>query len=188
MSLITANYADTPSAPLGHAVLFHVMWVENISRSRLNQLDEWREHVDPNNASADRLKKNKVIREVNMDDQDSSGPPEGSCIVYKLLLRDNANNFTYAYEQEPLPFLRRETTGTPMPIKLGGRILVKQGTQILRGALLLNHKNCEYKGIHPGDGGLVATLNEGVAARAIDLLSSSMTSTVASTVASNPPR
>ncbi|KAI3406115.2 hypothetical protein KGF56_000956 [Candida oxycetoniae] len=174
MSLVASNYADVESAPLNNTVIFHILRVESISKSKLNQLDEWKELVDPNNASVDRIKKNRMIREVNMDVELNTASPTSSTTVYKLLLRDGSGNFVYAYEQEPLRFLRSENTGTPMPIKLGGRLVVKKGAQISRGVLLLNHKNCEYKETHTADAALVTTLNEGVAAREMEILSNQL--------------
>ncbi|WLF79707.1 hypothetical protein PVL30_003471 [Lodderomyces elongisporus] len=180
MSYVPSNYSETTSASLSHVVMFHVLWVENIAKSKVAQLDEWKDFIDPHNASADRIKKSRVIREVRDEGDRDGEATEGDTAyigntngtaIYKLLLRDGFNNFSYAYEAEPLRFMRQENTGTPMPIRLGGRLIVKQGAPIKRGVLFLTHKNCEYKGINPADAALVRTLNDGAAARAIDLLS-----------------
>lgn len=175
MSLIAAEFVSQESAALRHAVLLHIIRVEDISTSKLNQIDEWKEILDPNNRFVDRLNKStRLVREINFQDENeqlSSMPKLKGFSTYKLLLRDKDNHFVYAYELEPLKFLRDEQTNTPMPIKLGGRLLIKPGTTILRGVLLLNHKNCEYKGLHTSDAHLVSLLNDGLPTREIEILS-----------------
>ncbi|KAI5961114.1 hypothetical protein CANMA_003888 [Candida margitis] len=177
MSLIASEFVNQESATIRHAVLLHIIRVEDISTSKLNQIDEWKEISDPNNRSVDRLNKStRLVREINFNDEDeqaSSVSKTRGLSTYKLLLRDKDNHFVYAYELEPLKFLRDEQTNTPVPIKLGGRLLIKPGTTISRGVLLLNHKNCEYKGIHSSDAPLVTLLNDGLSIREIDILSSS---------------
>ena len=178
MSLVPSEFVNQESAIINHAVLLHIIRVEDISTSKFNQIEEWKEVLDPNNRSVDRLNKStRLVREINFQDDDdqqtsSTNKLKGSS-TYKLLLRDKDNHFIYAYELEPLNFLRKEQTNTPMPIKLGGRLLVKPGTMILRGVLLLNHKNCEYRGIHTSDASLVSLLNDGLSTREIDILSNS---------------
>ncbi|KAI5952459.1 hypothetical protein KGF54_003326 [Candida jiufengensis] len=175
MSLVSSNYADIESSTLKQASLLHIIRVENISQSKSHQIDEWKEISDPNNVSVDRLNKsNRIIREVNLgDDNDDqfNEPRSKDASIYKLLLRDKNNNFIYAYELEPLRFLRNENTQTPVPIKLGGRLLIKPGAIVSRGVLMLDHKTCEYKGIHQSDSELIKTLNDGIDNREIDILS-----------------
>lgn len=175
MSLVAAEFVSQESTALRHAVLLHIIRVEDISTSKLNQIDEWKEILDPNNRFVDRLNKStRLVREINFQDENeqlSSMPKLKGSSTYKLLLRDKDNHFVYAYELEPLKFLRDEQTNTPMPIKLGGRLLIKPGTKILRGVLLLNHKNCEYKGLHTSDAHLVSLLNDGLPTREIEILS-----------------
>lgn len=175
MSLIASEFVNQETAILRHAVLLHVIRVEDISASKLSQVDEWKEILDPNNRFVDRLNKStRLVREINEEeDQLSSTFKLKGVSTYKLLLRDKDHHFIYAYELEPLKFLRNEQTNTPMPIKLGGRLLIKPGTTILRGVLLLNHKNCEYKGIHASDAHLVSLLNDGLPTKEIDILSTS---------------
>ncbi|KAI5966028.1 hypothetical protein KGF57_000674 [Candida theae] len=175
MSLIPAEFANQESATLRHAVLLHIIRVEDISVSKLNQIDEWKEISDPNNRFVDRLNKStRIIRQINDEESESSSTVKSKQFsTYKLLLRDKDDHFIYAYELEPLKFVRNEQTSTPIPIKLGGRLLVKPGATISRGVLLLNHKNCEYKGIHASDAHLVSQLNDGLSTREIDILSSS---------------
>ena len=79
-------------------------------------------------------------------------------------------NITQAYEKEPLRFLSVENTGTPLPIKLGGRLTVLKGALTFNGVLLLTNKNCEYHGIHPDDANYVSILNDGVIKKQIELL------------------
>lgn len=164
---------DEPFITLKDATLFHIIHIFNISKSNLNQIDDWREYDNPNRVSVDRLEKSKVVREVNID-EDASLPtrrhtPDKS--TYKLLLRDFGGNHSFAYEISPLQFLRDNTyTGTPLSIQLGGRLLVKQGTNVLNGVLMLNRNNCEYLGINSADKELVDTLNSGIVPKYIEML------------------
>ncbi|KAI5965180.1 uncharacterized protein KGF55_001400 [Candida pseudojiufengensis] len=186
MSFIPSNYADVEYTNLKQALLLHIIRIENISQSKSHQIDEWQEISDPNNVSVDRLNKsNRIVREINMEDDTNqqqlnstlaTEPRSKDSSIYKLLLRDKFNNFIYAYELEPLRFLRNENMNTPIPIKLGGRILIKPGTIISRGVLMLDHKNCEYKGLHQNDQELINNLNENIGVREIDILSNEIAS------------
>ncbi len=161
---------------LDRSTKFLVVSIENISKSRLNQLEEWKQLDNPNKSSVDRLNR-KIITEVNLnnddEDNDESGRPSRANTqdTYKLYLEDvSTKKITQAYENEPLRFLRTENTGTPLPIKLGGRLTVLKGALIYNGVLLLTNKNCEYHGIHADDASYVSILNDGVIKKQIELL------------------
>lgn len=160
-------------------IAFHVLHVADISRSRLAQLDEWKEYDDPRSVAVDRLNR-RVIREVNMDDATvvtDGAPTRTSPQTFKLLLRDvnNANNYCYGYEyNDMLPFLRDTNTATPLATRLGGRILVKQGTPVQNGVLLLTRRQCQYLGMADADKSLVDQLNTGIIRKYIDILDSEL--------------
>lgn len=174
-----SEYASVASTTLRNTVLFNIVHIENISKSKLNQIEDWKEYYDPNRVSVDRLKNTnqKIIREIKDDDNEftESRNINNNNVIYKLLLRDRGDNFAYAYEQEPLGFLRHgspqaQNTNTPLAIQLGGRLLVKQGATVQRGVIFLTHNSCNYLGIHTDDRELVDTLNDGLAKKEIDIL------------------
>lgn len=174
MGFDAKQYASVKSTVLDKDVMFHIMYITNISKSILNQLDDWNEFDNPNTVSVDRISNSKrtgqrVIREVDME--------EGANFVvtldkYKLLLRDEVNNFSYGYEfDHPLTFLRDSNyKDSPLPIKLGGRLIIKKGTPVLSGVLMLSNKNCQYLGLSPNDGELIQQLNDGIIKKNIELL------------------
>lgn len=153
-------------------ITFKIIHVFNISKSIMNQLDDWRECVDPMNVSVDRIRRgnnggNRLIREVRMEEDTYT---ENKVDTYKLLLRDSGDNYCYAYEyNDSLRFLRQENTGTPLGIRLGGKLLVKPGTKVTNGTLLLCEKQCQYMGVEEGDE-LAEKLNRGIVAKYIEVL------------------
>ncbi|EGW32725.1 uncharacterized protein SPAPADRAFT_149840 [Spathaspora passalidarum NRRL Y-27907] len=174
-----SDFARIERAELNQSTLFNIMRIENISKSKLNQMEDWQHYHDPNSVSVDRIKNSNrtIIREIK-DSSDDNGPRDANTnvnVTYKLLLRDFHNNYTFAYEQEPLNFLRsHRSNATPLGIDLGGRLLVKQGATISRGVIFLDHKNCDYQGSHPEDEQLTRTLNDGLVQKEIDILKSEL--------------
>lgn len=164
------HYSSIKSASLENDVMFCIIHISNISKSLLNQLDDWNEFENPNAVSVDRLKRGgqKVIREVNLDD---AAINVTTLDKYKLLLRDDNDTYCYAYELDhPLGFLRDSSYHeSPLPMRLGGKLIVKKGTPILSGVLMLSNKNCQYLGIDVDDD-LVQRLNNGIIRKYIDLI------------------
>jgi RecQ-mediated genome instability protein 1 len=174
MSFDPRRYSSVPSACLNDDICFHIIHITNISKSWLSQLDDWKEFDDPNSIAVDRLansnnKAGKVIREINMED---SGSMVATSDKFKLMLCDSHNNYCFAYEMDhPLPFLRNSTSReSPLPVKLGGRLVVKKGTTIQNGVLLLTPKNCNYLGLNALDSDLIQKLNNGIVKKNIELL------------------
>lgn len=168
-------------------ILFYIIQVNDISRSRLNQLDDWNQYEDPNNVSVDRVSKfnnrknqgNTIIREVDVDSYNEENPQsKTSGNLYKLTLRDNFNNYCFAYEyNDRLPFLHQTaSTGTPLSIALGGRLLINKGTLIMNGTLMLNRAQCQYLGIDEADKSVAEKLNSGIVRKYIELLNSELRS------------
>lgn len=176
------QYLESKVSYTQHPILFNIIQVSDISRSRLIQLDEWQEYEDPNSVSVDRVSKfnnkkylgNRIIREVDMnkDNETNLNDYRGSGNVYKLMLKDNFDNYCFAYEyNDRLQFLRQNiSTGTPLSIPLGGRILVNKGTLVMHGALMLKKIQCQYLGINENDKALSDKLNGGIVKKHIDLL------------------
>lgn len=176
------QYLESKVSYTQHPILFNIIQVSDISRSRLIQLDEWQEYEDPNSVSVDRVSKfnnkkylgNRIIREVDMnkDNETNLNDYRGSGNIYKLMLKDNFDNYCFAYEyNDRLQFLRQNSsTGTPLSIPLGGRILVNKGTLVMHGALMLKKIQCQYLGINENDKALSDKLNGGIVKKHIDLL------------------
>lgn len=175
------DFVNTAESLTQVPIFFNIIHIHNISKSRLHQLEEWQEYDDPNNVSVDRVSKsnkrksNKVITQVDIED--GSNIPSTSWSsndVYKLILRDKFNNYSFAYEyNDKLSFIRHPneiTMDTPLKIPLGGRLIVKKGTLIMNGVLMLNNSQCQYLGIDETDKSLFEQLNSGVVDKYIKIL------------------
>lgn len=171
MSFDVRQYQSIRTALLENDVLFHIIHITNISRSILNQLDDWNEFDNPNTVSVDRISNStrtghRIIREI-ADDTTSTVT---TLDKFKLLLRDQKNNYSYGYESQPLAFLRDASYhDSPMPLKLGGRLIVRKGTSILSGSLMLDNRDCRYLGLNPVDSELVSQLNDELIKKEIEL-------------------
>lgn len=175
------NFLNTPETTTQVPILFYVIHIHNISKSRLNQLDEWRVYEDPNSVAVDRISKaakpTRVINQVDMGDQ--SNPTKvsvpstswSSNDVYRLTLKDNFDNYCYAYEyNDQLAFIRQQTgSGIPLNIPLGGRLIVNKGAVVMNGVLMLKNSNCQYLGIGD-DKELSKELNSGLVGKYIEVL------------------
>lgn len=182
------QYLSKKATYTQYPILFNIIQVSDISRSRLNQLDEWQEYEDPNSVSVDRVSKfnnkkylgNRIIREVDMSKDNELNLTNFKRFggIYKLLLKDNFDNYCFAYEyNDCLQFLRQSnSTGTPLGIPLGGRLLVNKGTLVMNGALMLKKIQCQYLGIDENDNSLAEKLNSGIVKKHIDLLNEELAS------------
>lgn len=171
MSFDVRQYQSSKSAILETDVLFHIVYITNISKSILNQLEDWNEFNDPNTVSVDRITNSTRTGHVLIREITDENTPTVTLDKYKLLLRDQNNNYSYAYENQPLAFLRDASYHeSPMPLKLGGRLLLKKGTSIQSGSLLINNNDCRYLGLNPMDTDLISQLNDGLIKKNIELL------------------
>ncbi|CAK7893175.1 hypothetical protein CAAN1_01S13498 [[Candida] anglica] len=176
MSFDPSLYLSQAEAYTQGPIQFHIVGLTDVSHSKLSQLDRWKEYEDPNKVSVDRVNnrgtRNQIIREVNMDGDNENQPPAFTGQArFKLTLRDQQNNYCFAYEyNDKLSFLRQGTTTTPLPIPLGSRILVNKGTLILNGVLMLNRAQCSYLGVLEEDNQLSAQLNNGIVKKYITYL------------------
>lgn len=156
------NFVTVAETVLQVPILFHIVHVHNISKSRLNQLEEWKELDDPNSVSVDRVNKKKVITHINVDEPEVAPTKD----VFRLTLQDNFGNLCYGYEMEPLPFLR--TKQSPM-VELGGGLVVSKGTTVMSGVLMLRTTQCTYVGVD--DEALANGLNSNIVGKYIRALS-----------------
>lgn len=165
-----STYVNIESSRVESPILFYIIRIENISESRLRQLESWEELEDPNNASVDRVNKhrqgnntknNRVIREVDMSDDPLPHNNGSEAQIYRLLLKDCFDNYSYGYEfNDKLQFLRsRNSNGGPLPIVLGSRIIVYQGALILNGVIMLESAKCKFLGTDGVDKGFLDSLN-----------------------------
>lgn len=165
-----SDYLNIETSQLESPVLFYIIRIENISESRLRQLESWEELEDPINASVDRINKhkqgnntksNRVIREVDMSDNPLPHNNGSEAQIYRLLLKDCFDNYSYAYEfNDKLLFLRSHNNkGGPLPIQLGSRIIVQQGSLILSGVIMLESAKCKFLGTDGVDKSFLDSLN-----------------------------
>lgn len=96
--------------------------------------------------------------------------------TYRLLLRDSQGNYCYAYDYNTsLAFLGTEgNASSPLPIPLGGRLLVKSGTEVVSGVLLLKGLQCQYLGTSDRDRDLIDQLNTGLIRKYITSLNETL--------------
>lgn len=176
-------YADTGETNIRVAVIFNIIQIINISKSKLNQLDDWKELQDPNKVSMDRLCNSsrqgqpRLVTEVDVTDDasmrwGSSFVGNEPKVIYCLVLRDSAGNYCYAYDyNSSLLFLRgSDSSKSLLPIQLGGRLLVNSGTEVRCGVLLLTGGQCQYMGFHDDDRELIDLLNNGLVRKYIEIL------------------
>lgn len=155
-------------------VSFNIIHIDDISKSKISKLEEWKRYKDPNEVGVDRLNRGaqaqRLITEINVN-EDEANPTvnTASQSIYKLTLKDNFDNYCFAYEYEDkLPFLRAGSD-LPIPIRLGGKLIIEKNTPISNGALLINRNNCRYLGIDENSD-LVKTLNSNLVEKSINIL------------------
>lgn len=138
-------------------LLFQVCMIENISRSKLTQVDELQVVIDPRRQKVDRLSTSRdcqqLISEVNLDDDDddgttsyhnNSGVGNGDSNytnnkdagnlnqhVYKLILQDKKGNLFYAINLDPIPALKT--------CFLGSKLIILPGAKFNRGMFTFNN-------------------------------------------------
>lgn len=172
------EYLNKKSDRLAKLVEFFIIHIDDVSKSKVTKLEEWRRVKDPNDVGVDRLNRGKIISEIDMNADDANPSSNSSSVtnsagtngLYKLTLKDNFDNYCFAYEyNDQLPFLRAGNTNLPIPIKLGGKLIVKRGTLIANGSLLLNRDQCTYIGVDDSSE-LVKSLNSNLVEKSISIL------------------
>ncbi len=142
---------DTNSNRIVKETLFQIVTLENISQSKVSKLDELLAADDLDSVGADRLRgrQQRIIRNVNVEDQDNGGgggalPTSSNASNYfKLTLQDCFGNLIYGIEQEKLQFLSGKNFKSGFPIQLGSKVLIGNA-EIVHGVVLLKPSNTEF--------------------------------------------
>lgn len=154
-------------------ILFQICMIENISRSKLSQIEEYQVLSDPKKQKVDRLRtsreRQELISEVRMDDEDDEGvmvnaeqinstAPKGGGSgpagdvgnvdqhVYKLILQDRLGNMFFAINLDSIPGLKT--------CMLGSKIILLPGSRFSRGMFTFTNKTVKLMY------GLISTWNE----------------------------
>lgn len=165
-------YAGKPKASLDSPVTCHILQIVNVTESKEKALEDWKYYHNPNTALFERMEhvNRPVIYGIDLDATENDPKPHTQKATYKLLLRDLAENYFYALELEDLPFLhpRDKNADNPLPIPLGGRLLLQRGTQVSDGIVLLKRSSCTFLGPDPGP--LASQLNGDIVEKHIEIL------------------
>lgn len=125
-------------------LLFQVLMVENISKSKLGQIDDIKTKLDPKYQKSDRLSSGKekvVINQVNVENEEMSvddNAQSSKKTVFKLTIQDKNGAIYYAMNTTNLPWLA--------VCMLGSKLIISRGTHFTRGVFLLNNSNCTFLG------------------------------------------
>lgn len=126
-------------------ILFQILMVENISKSKLSQIDDMKIRLDPKHQKSDRLStgrdKKVVINQVNVEAEEPN--VEDFCFsskkdVFKLTLQDKTGAIFFAVTLVSLPWLA--------VYNLGSKLIINRGTNFVRGVFQLNESNCTFLG------------------------------------------
>lgn len=120
-------------------LLFQICMIEDISRSKLSQVDEFEARLNPRKQMVDRIgsTKRKLISAIDVYSDESTVPSNeyGSTnngnIIYKLTLQDKSGNMFFAINTEPIPALR-----TSM---LGAKLVILPGAVFHRGVFMFTN-------------------------------------------------
>lgn len=149
---------DPDVAHVERDTLFQIVFLENVSHSIQDQYDELMSSYDVEGVGADRLKytRQRVVRQINVEGDEQGNPQEqevkqgntinNSNATFKLTLQDTSGNVAYGIELGKLSFLSGKNFSSGFPIQLGTKLLVKAGTKLFKGVLLLNQDNVEFLG------------------------------------------
>lgn len=169
-AFVPSDYAGRADAQLPAPVSCNIIHIANVAESIEKNLEEWKYCQNPNTARFERMEhvNRPVIYGVDLDLQEKEHKPSGT---YKLLLRDSHDNYFYAVELEEMPFLhpREKTTSNPLPIPLGGSLVLQKGTTVCEGIVLLRKHQCNYLGADP-DSELLKQLNSGIVEKYIEMM------------------
>lgn len=159
---------DQSMAKVSNALLFQIVMVENISKSKLSQLDDIKAKIDPKSQKADRLNTSKNgtrgqqstgnNRFIAVMDMESDRPADANNssnsfekTVFKLTLQDKAGSLFYAINLSPLYFLKNDGSAC----MLGSKIILLPGAIFNRGVFLLTESTVLFMG------GMVKQWNDG---------------------------
>ncbi|EJS41296.1 nce4p [Saccharomyces arboricola H-6] len=141
-------------------LLFQILMVENITKSKLTQIDDIKTKLDPKKQKVDRLrsglqvsdaKKYEVITQVNMEDDSNTnnnnyntnynnnndGNTARDKSVFKLTLQSKSGDVFFAINCTPIPW---------SSCMLGSKIVVLPGTMFNRGVFMLKDSQVIFLG------------------------------------------
>lgn len=168
------DYANKEHEPLPNPVTCRIILIFNVSDSKEKILEEWKYCNDPNTAPFERVEhaNRRVIYGLDLDNEDDDTQTcNSSKVVYKLLLQDDDGNVFYGLEMDELPFLhpRNKTTQTPLPVPLGGTLVLEKGSIVSYGHVLLRNVQCRY--LAPDlSSEFSSKLNDGLVQKYIEML------------------
>lgn len=170
-SFKVSDYINTIETTILAPLTCHIVEIVNLAESKEKALEEWKYYHNPNTAPFERMEhvNRPIIYGIDLeaDEQPRQVTTKGT---YKLTLKDSSDNYFYALEIEELPFLHpREKSTTPLPIALGGRLVIQKGTTVCEGVLFLRRHQCQYLGAD-ADSPLVQQLNNGVVKKYMDIM------------------
>lgn len=173
MSFNPVEYTGIEETTLPHAVSCHILHIANVAESREKNLEEWKYYDNPNTAPFERMEHvaRPVIYGIDLDASEPEPVRNSSAGTYKLLLEDAHGHQFYGFEVEELGFLhpREKSTGNPLPLPLGGRVLLQKGTTVCEGMVMLKRHQCLYLGIDVNVG-VAKQLNDGVVKKYIQIM------------------
>ncbi|AMD22713.1 HHL057Wp [Eremothecium sinecaudum] len=118
-------------------LLFQVCMVEDISRSKLSQIDEFQMRLNPRKRMVDRVNysKREVVTAIDVDTDEPQVKDSCSDVnrVYKLTLQDKIGQLFYAINIEHIATLKT--------CMLGAKVIVLPGTVFNRGMFMLTNAN-----------------------------------------------
>ncbi|CDO93812.1 unnamed protein product [Kluyveromyces dobzhanskii CBS 2104] len=161
--------------PVDRPLLFQVCMIENISRSKLAQVDELQVVIDPRRQKVDRIStsrdRQQLISEVNVEDdgdeQNGVANTDSSYTnnkdagnlnqhVYRLILQDRNGNLFYAINLDSIPALKT--------CFLGSKLILLPGSRFNRG--MFTFTNSTVKLMY----GLIQQWNDGKLQKVTDYL------------------
>lgn len=136
--------AEQKHCLVSRELLFQILMVEDISKSKLSQIEDITTRLNPKYQRIDRLSSGKekvVINQVNVETEETNieaSSQSSKKTVYRLTLQDKSGAILYALNTTNLPWLS--------VCMLGSKLIINKGTQFIRGVFLLNDANCIFLG------------------------------------------
>lgn len=144
-----AAIIDEKTTRADRELLFQILLIENVSKSKQSQLDDLKAKIDPKHQKVDRIRKiptsnstttsrrYEMVTQINMDEESDSnrGVPNSNKqdkVVYKLTIQSKSGDVFNAINSVPLPWIS---------CMLGSKIIIKPGTIFNRGVFLFQESS-----------------------------------------------
>lgn len=141
------NIIDLKFIKTNRDLLFQILIIENISISKLNQIDNINLKLNPKLIKVDTLKNSKqksnykIINQIDIENDNDSSSPSTSIPknnnVYKLTIQSKDGTIFNAISSTTIPW---------NSCALGSKIIIKLGTIFNRGVFIINDTNCIFLG------------------------------------------